>query len=284
MYGYSRSVSHSFIRELTAVTLTEQRHAQALHAQTALQLALVETNAARASSLLYETVTATNAMLQAENDLYVGTTVGFKTASQSSRDERILTTQDGCYLAEDRAACVAAFDGLITKGLHTAVLSFADLLMQLVDSRRAEIDTGNSTTRYGRIVSEKWQAIQKMGWFVERGCERAASMRVSTILSMNESYDSVTRVAGVSVVLELAFRDCHWSSTDTYPVYLRACIQTCFVLAVVGSYLFQYMPMLRRLNAMLKRTRGMLLLFPDDVIRGVEVVRSAMQAYTLSKQ
>jgi hypothetical protein len=34
-------------------------------------------------------------------------------------------------------------------------------------------------------------------------------MRVSTILSMNESYDSVTRVAGVSVVLELAFRDCH---------------------------------------------------------------------------
>jgi hypothetical protein len=209
MYGYSRSVSHSFIRELTAVTLTEQRHAQALHAQTALQLALMETNATGASSLLYETVTATNAMLQAENDLYVGTTVGFKTASQSSRDERILTTQDGCYLAEDRAACVAAFDGLITKGLHTAVLSFADLLMQLVDSRRAEIDTGNSTTRYGRIVSEKWQAIQKMGWFVERGCERAASMRVSTILSMNESYDSVTRVAGVSVVLELAFRDCH---------------------------------------------------------------------------
>jgi hypothetical protein len=56
------------------------------------------------------------------------------------------------------------------------------------------------------------------------------------------------------------------------------------VLAVVGSYVFQYMPMLGRLNAMLKRTRGMLLLFPDDVIRGVESVRSAMQAYTLSKQ
>ena len=62
--------------------------------------------------------------------------------------------------------------------------------------------------------------------------------------------------------------------------FLCSCVQACFVLAVIGSYVLQYMPMLRRLNAMLKRTRGMLLLFPEDVMRNVDAIRAVIQDYS----
>jgi hypothetical protein len=45
------------------------------------------------------------------------------------------------------------------------------------------------------------------------------------------------------------------------------------------SYLFLFVPMIGRLDAMLKRTRGMLLLFPDEVVTGVAAVKDLFSSY-----
>ena len=57
-------------------------------------------------------------------------------------------------------------------------------------------------------------------------------------------------------------------------------VQACFIVAVLLAYVLLFIPMIRQLDAMLKRTRGMLLLFPDEVINGVAAVSNMFSQYS----
>ena len=55
--------------------------------------------------------------------------------------------------------------------------------------------------------------------------------------------------------------------------------QACFVLAIILTFIFLYLPTIRRLDAMLKTARSTLLLFPSDVVMAVPVIQAAMKTY-----
>jgi hypothetical protein len=54
----------------------------------------------------------------------------------------------------------------------------------------------------------------------------------------------------------------------------RCAPQVCFLLGIVLFYVLIFRPMLATLDAMMKRSRAMLLLLPDVVIDGVDAVRA----------
>ena len=53
-------------------------------------------------------------------------------------------------------------------------------------------------------------------------------------------------------------------------------------MLVVVCYVTMFAPMIAALDAMLKRTRGMLLLFPDEVVSGVSALKDLFSQYSKS--
>ncbi len=47
--------------------------------------------------------------------------------------------------------------------------------------------------------------------------------------------------------------------------------------------MFVFSPIIKELDHMLKRTRSMLLLFPDDVVSGVAAIKKLMQDFARSR-
>ena len=47
-------------------------------------------------------------------------------------------------------------------------------------------------------------------------------------------------------------------------------------------YVVVYLPLIRKMDATIKRSRAMLLLFPSEVVHSVEGIRDVMTAYTKS--
>lgn len=70
---------------MTAIGFCCQTHA--VRAQAALGLSLIETNATKAKVYANECLAEVELMLSAEDDLFVGTSAGFATSSQSSSNE-----------------------------------------------------------------------------------------------------------------------------------------------------------------------------------------------------
>ncbi len=56
----------------------------------------------------------------------------------------------------------------------------------------------------------------------------------------------------------------------------------CFVALVVLCYIIVYLPLIRKMDATIKRSRAMLLLFPSEVVHSVPGIRDVMTAYTKS--
>jgi hypothetical protein len=52
--------------------------------------------------------------------------------------------RDGCHLSRERAACQQAYDGVLTKGTHGALLVLSDLLRELM-ARRTSPASSNAT-------------------------------------------------------------------------------------------------------------------------------------------
>ena len=52
--------------------------------------------------------------------------------------------------------------------------------------------------------------------------------------------------------------------------------------AIVLCFLFVYLPLIRKMDATIKRSRAMLLLFPSEVVQSVAGIRDVMTAYSKS--
>ncbi len=60
-------------------------------------------------------------------------------------------------------------------------------------------------------------------------------------------------------------------------------MQGLFIFAVVMAFLFILSPLISRVDIALKRTREMLLFFPDDVVMGVAAIKKLMQDYARTR-
>ncbi len=56
----------------------------------------------------------------------------------------------------------------------------------------------------------------------------------------------------------------------------------CFVAVVVVCYVIIYLPLIRKMDATIKRSRAMLLLFPSEVVNSVAGIRDVMTSYSKS--
>ncbi len=61
---------------------------------------------------------------------------------------------------------------------------------------------------------------------------------------------------------------------------LRWYSQGCFVAAIVVCYIIVYLPLIRKMDATIKRSRAMLLLFPSEVVNSVPSIRNVMTGMT----
>ena len=59
-------------------------------------------------------------------------------------------------------------------------------------------------------------------------------------------------------------------------------VQAIFVVVAVAWTILGYFPLLRQLDAAMKRSRALLLLFPDDVILGVTTIKNHFLEYSRS--
>ncbi len=57
---------------------------------------------------------------------------------------------------------------------------------------------------------------------------------------------------------------------------------TCFLIVVVAWYFVAYLPLIKQMDATVKRSRAMLLFFPREVVRSVPCIRDVMKAYSVS--
>ena len=59
-------------------------------------------------------------------------------------------------------------------------------------------------------------------------------------------------------------------------------LQVLLIIAVGFAFCFVYLPMLKRMNDALVRSKWLLSLFPDEVVFSVDALLTAMAAYTKS--
>ncbi len=59
-------------------------------------------------------------------------------------------------------------------------------------------------------------------------------------------------------------------------------LQIVFAVTVVSFYVLLFLRVIRKLDAMMKRTRAMLLLLPDEIITGIQAIRSLLNTYSRS--
>lgn len=195
--------------------------------------------------------------------------------------QRTLTSENGCYMST-LPGCATVYNGLLKNGLHAAVLTYGDLLLQLSEKRLWQLNNGTDLTPQDRIDDADWQTIDELSVYIRDGLKQAAIIRQTTVHSMDDVEIRVSTIVGVcdnSVLCLL-----RWFCVITGG--LRVCLhsQACFVVVVALSFVFLYLPMIRQLNAGLKRTRGMLLLFPSEVVMGVPAVKSMMQDYSKTRR
>jgi ABC-type multidrug transport system fused ATPase/permease subunit len=60
--------------------------------------------------------------------------------------------------------------------------------------------------------------------------------------------------------------------------------QGLFIVFVLLTYALQYLPFIRKLNEVMKRTRGMLLMFAEEMLLGVPSIKAILQEYALCSE
>jgi hypothetical protein len=59
-------------------------------------------------------------------------------------------------------------------------------------------------------------------------------------------------------------------------------VQIVFAVTVVSVYVLLFLRVIRKLDAMMKRTRAMVLLLPDEIITGIQAIRTLLNTYSRS--
>lgn len=128
-------------------------------------------------------------------------------------------------------------------------------------------------TQY-RVSLPGWRTIEGMSDLVYSGLMQSLNDRYNIVDTLGASVSRTTsallvsgRVCTAARVRELA---------------LVVARQGVFVVVTVLSHMVVYRPIVRQLDQAMKRNRGMLLLFPEEVVHSVTAIFSMMREYTKS--
>ncbi len=61
---------------------------------------------------------------------------------------------------------------------------------------------------------------------------------------------------------------------------MRVCDQGVFIGALLAGYILLYLPLIKKMDTTIKRSRAMLLLFPAEVVNSVPEIREVMSDYS----
>ena len=111
-----------------------------------------------------------------------------------------LMITDGCYQSTDVNACALCYDGVFTKGLHSAILVYADLLLQLAELKVSEMQAGGTQRTAAQWLNHtQWQQIQCMSVFMREGLALASRFRLDAIANAGSTYMQTSTALGVSL-------------------------------------------------------------------------------------
>jgi hypothetical protein len=127
--------------------------------------------------------------------------VAHQSESPSAFPLLIIRMVDNCRLHSSPdvySHCMAAFDFLVGKGLHGAILTCSDMIVQLASQRREELVSGApASTATDRVFDSKFQEIEGMSVFVEHGLKIAAELRLKWILKWKGNFSNLTSISEV---------------------------------------------------------------------------------------
>lgn len=153
--------------------------------------------------------------------------------------------------------CSAFMDGLLGTGLHGAIQHLTEDALDIVGTYKAEassesglVTSGARRDRLlGRFTSTKAQQFRKLaGTFVDSGLYEA------TAIHRQLARDVVRRFLS-------------WQ--------LTACVL--FVLALGAVHLWSNRTAIQALDTEMKRVRGLTLLLPETVVRGIPAIREEVE-------
>ncbi len=99
-----------------------------------------------------------------------------------------LVLYDGCFRSSSPTACAACFDGVFTKGLHSAALVYSDLLLQLCDLKLSDLHAGVLHTPASWLNNTQWLRIQNMSVFMNEGLKHAADYRLAAVSATGDRF------------------------------------------------------------------------------------------------
>jgi hypothetical protein len=164
----------------------------------------------------------------------------------------------GCYSSYSMALCKKPYDsidvnrpvfasGVVGTGLTSAVLFFSRLVNNVLRDRRIEYDT--------------------FGFYNE------TNLNQNTDLTIISEMASKYLTKALSELTNILVEEVKASVNAAMEIDILAVVFS--ILALIGFYFFLYDPLVGKLDKEIKRTRFLLLLFPEEVAKGVPAVVAA---------
>lgn len=196
-------------------------------------------------------------MLDVDNGLMFGNYFWSLPGTVSTSQSQLML-KNGCYGSVATASCTTFADGLMANGLHGALLEF---------ERRAR----NAVT-------------VKLEYYVNE-TDAETHMNATGAANVIKFMDDLTSMY-LSDGLTLSAGLLESDADDKLSVYI-AWLIALSVSSITGMFLFYtmgYRPAILQMDKDMRRTRAMLLMFPDEVIDGVERIRNMLREITVQMQ
>ncbi|KAA0165235.1 hypothetical protein FNF28_03516 [Cafeteria roenbergensis] len=159
-----------------------------------------------------------------------------------------------------QAICLKFGYELLADGLHQGVIRFLSVIDELITERAAEL-----------------QHLRDAG--VEMESEAVAARRLADFrLRMVRTLGVVYVGAGLEESTEVHYRHVTAAIAEFQLIHTLATAAS--IVALVFFYVVVYQTTINQLDVEMKRTRGMLLLFPEHIIRSVPAIRGVIAQFS----
>lgn len=146
-------------------------------------------------------------------------------------------------------ACARVFYGVMQKGLFSAIQSFSNLVIELLDKRR--LANGDFAVVQARFVDQLWTDVDELGACIQESFQFLINSRKE-----------------LPVETQTASSKSQSTRTSAFVVFIALCA------------LVYYPSVIRNLNTSIKGNRALLLLLPEDVVSSVKALKETMAALT----
>eukprot|EP00735_Rhodelphis_limneticus_P006606 TRINITY_DN19033_c0_g1::TRINITY_DN19033_c0_g1_i1::g.21563::m.21563 TRINITY_DN19033_c0_g1::TRINITY_DN19033_c0_g1_i1::g.21563 ORF type:complete len:703 (+),score=232.15,UPF0104/PF03706.8/0.91,UPF0104/PF03706.8/91,UPF0104/PF03706.8/4.6e+02,UPF0104/PF03706.8/4.9e+02 TRINITY_DN19033_c0_g1_i1:98-2110(+) len=251
---YGRTVVNRTVSSLSEVIWSSERQHRVLHMFESLRNSFNVTEGDASESTPFTAFVQDSDML---NQVEVGLLYGdgdmrIEYPAGSMDDQAHLMFDNGCSSKtmdpHQLDGCASSFDGLMTRGVHNALIEYARASLQFL-SDTAAVPSSRRTPQWitDQLASDDMQMFEALGG--QNGYLQLA-LEAST-----EYYIEGSR-ANVSWFVSLTLTLC-----------------ACFIVCCALVYVFIYDPLLNQLRGDLHRTRSFIFMLPKEVIDSIPTIR-----------